>query len=117
MARVFSWLLRPGLLWSLVGQARLTWRLVREPRVPHITKAIPLAAALYVLFPIDVLPDVIPLLGQIDDLALVVAAVQVFLRLAPVTAVAFHRGAIAGRRRYAPMSPADTMIDAEWRHG
>jgi uncharacterized membrane protein YkvA (DUF1232 family) len=99
----------------LVSHARLTIRLLREPRVPLLTKAVPLLAALYLVSPLDVVPDFLPLLGQIDDLTLILIALAAFLRLCPWATVAFHPGAIAEGRRYAPMSSTDDVIDAEWR--
>jgi uncharacterized membrane protein YkvA (DUF1232 family) len=113
--RVTSWLERPGLFRMLLSQMRLAIRLLREPRVPLLTKAVPLLAGLYLMSPLDLIPDVIPLLGQVDDLGLILGAITVFLRLCPPTAVAFHGAAIAERRRYGPMLPTEDVIDAEWR--
>jgi uncharacterized membrane protein YkvA (DUF1232 family) len=88
---------------------------MREPRVPWLIKALPLFATLYLILPLDFLPDVIPLLGQLDDLGIMLVALQVFLRLCPAGATAFHRSAIAHGRRFAPMAPTDDFIDTEWR--
>jgi uncharacterized membrane protein YkvA (DUF1232 family) len=99
----------------LLTQVRLALRLLREPRVPLPAKAVPLVTAIYVVSPLDVIPDVFPLLGQIDDLTLTLLALAVFLKLCPAGPVAFHRGAIAEGRPYAPMSSADDVIEAEWR--
>jgi len=112
---VRSWLSWPGLLRTLFSQLRLAVRLVREPRVPLLTKALPLGAALYVVSPLDLIPDVVPVLGELDDLSLIVIAVMFFLRLCPAAAIAFHRTAIAQGRRYSPMPPTADFIDAEWR--
>jgi uncharacterized membrane protein YkvA (DUF1232 family) len=110
-----SWLWRPRLLRMLLTQVRLTLRLLREPRVPLPAKAVPLLTALYVVSPLDVIPDVFPLVGQIDDLTLALVALAAFLKLCPAGPVAFHRGAIAEGRPYAPMSSTDDVIEAEWR--
>jgi uncharacterized membrane protein YkvA (DUF1232 family) len=80
-----------------------------------MTKTIPLLAALYLIFPLDVVPDLLPVLGQLDDLGVALLAFEVFLRRCPAGAVAFHRAALAGRRRYGPMPPTADVIDAEWR--
>jgi uncharacterized membrane protein YkvA (DUF1232 family) len=113
--RVTSWWSRPGLLRQLLAQLRLAVRLVREPRVPLPLKTVPLLAALYVISPLDLVPDVIPVLGQLDDLGMTLAAFELFLRLCPSSATAFHRAAIAGGRRYSPMPSTEDIIDAEWR--
>jgi uncharacterized membrane protein YkvA (DUF1232 family) len=115
--RISSWLSRPLSLRSLITQARMAIRLFREPRVPMLLKGVPLLAFLYVLSPIDLVPDFIPGLGQLDDLGITLAALELFVRLCPSGAQAFHREAITQRRRYAPMTSTDDIIEAEWRHG
>ena len=115
--RISSWLSRPWSLRSLLLQARLAFRLLREPRVPMVMKAVPLLALLYVISPIDFVPDFIPGLGQLDDLGIVLAALELFVRLCPGSAHTYHREAITQLRRYSPMTPTDDVIDAEWRHG
>jgi uncharacterized membrane protein YkvA (DUF1232 family) len=83
--------------------------------VPVLSKALPLLAALYVISPLDLVPDIFPGLGQLDDVSVAVVTLEIFLRLCPVAAKAFHREAIAQSRRYSPMAPTDDVIDAEWR--
>jgi uncharacterized membrane protein YkvA (DUF1232 family) len=58
--------------------ARLIWALVVDPRVPAGRKAVLAGAAGYVLLGRDIIPDDIPILGGIDDLAVVVLAVEIF---------------------------------------
>jgi uncharacterized membrane protein YkvA (DUF1232 family) len=82
-----------------------------------VLKAVPLLALLYVISPIDFVPDFIPGLGQLDDLGIILAALELFVRLCPGVAQIFHREAIIQRRRYSPMTPTDEVIEAEWRHG
>ncbi len=110
-----TWLSRMSLVRSLIALARLAGRLLREPSVPLPPKLLPLAAAVYVISPLDLLPDAIPILGQLDDLGILMIALQGFLRWCPTEAVDFHRTAIAQGRRYAPMPATGTVIDAEFR--
>ena len=95
---------------------RLAIRLLREPSVPFRFKLLPAIAALYVVSPLDFVPDVVPILGQIDDLTIIAFGVEALVRVAPGTAVQYHRDAIAQRRPYTPMPPSATVIDAEFRH-
>ena len=113
-ARVTSWLSWPSLLRTLVSHVRLTVRLVREPEVPLLTKAVPIVAALYVISPLDFIPDFLPVLGQLDDLGVILIALEAFLKLCPAGAVDFHRAALAQRRKYGPMPSAGEIIDAEF---
>ena len=107
-------LLKPGLLPTLLSQARLAIRLLREPRVPLLTRAVPLLAALYLISPLDFIPDIFPIIGQLDDLGVALLALEVFLRLCPPRVRAFHQEAIAQGRRYSRMVHTDDVIDAEW---
>ena len=62
---------------------RLAARLVRSPRVP-MSARLPLAALLvYLAMPLDLIPDAIPVLGQLDDLLVAGIAVWWFLRVCP----------------------------------
>jgi len=51
--------------------------------MPLWTKTVPLGAVLYLLWPADLLLDPILGLGQLDDLALILLATQIFIALAP----------------------------------
>jgi uncharacterized membrane protein YkvA (DUF1232 family) len=55
----------------------------RHPRTPWYAKAIALATVAYFLSPIDLIPDPIPFLGQIDDLLIVPLGVWLVIRLTP----------------------------------
>ncbi len=59
-----------ALLRSLPDIARLIARLVADPRLPRAAKIALAAAAVYLISPVDLLPDFIPLLGYLDDLVL-----------------------------------------------
>jgi uncharacterized membrane protein YkvA (DUF1232 family) len=106
---------RTGLLRTLVWQARLAFRLIREPGVPVLTKTLPALALLYVISPLDFAPDVLPVLGQLDDIGIAAVALEIFLRLCPASMKAFHEGAIAQGRAYSAMPATADFIDAEWR--
>jgi uncharacterized membrane protein YkvA (DUF1232 family) len=57
-----------ALLAFLPDVLRLLVAVARDPRVPRSAKAVAAAAVAYVASPIDLVPDVIPVLGQLDDL-------------------------------------------------
>lgn len=58
----------------------LTRRLLRDPRVPRRTKLALWLLIAYLLLPIDLVPDVIPVAGQLDDAILVALVLRAFLR-------------------------------------
>jgi uncharacterized membrane protein YkvA (DUF1232 family) len=55
----------------------------RDPRVPWHAKALALVVAGYALSPIDLIPDFIPVLGQLDDLILVPLGIALAVKLTP----------------------------------
>jgi uncharacterized membrane protein YkvA (DUF1232 family) len=48
---------------------------LRDPRTPKLAKVVILIGLLYVLLPFDILPDAIPILGQVDDLCILIASI------------------------------------------
>jgi uncharacterized membrane protein YkvA (DUF1232 family) len=67
---------------ELVRLTQHVLRLVTDRRIPVTYKLIPAFAVLYVLSPIDLIPDTVPILTQIDDLAVLLIAARVFVQLA-----------------------------------
>ena len=55
---------------------KLAWRLGRDPLISRARRAAVVAAAGYLMSPIDAIPDVIPVLGRLDDIAVVLAALR-----------------------------------------
>ena len=61
------------------GYLRLTVALVRDPAVSKHRRAALLAAAAYFASPIDLIPGIVPVLGQVDDLAVAMLAIRLAL--------------------------------------
>jgi uncharacterized membrane protein YkvA (DUF1232 family) len=66
------------------------WGLVRDPRTPIGLKAILGAALAYVVLPVDLIPDAIPILGQADDLTVLLLVLDLFIQNAPAEVRAEH---------------------------
>ncbi len=81
---------RTGPLSEIIKNLRLTWRLLRDSRVPIWQKLIPPAALLYVLAPIDFVPDAVLGLGQLDDLSIILLGIWGFIQLCPQNVVQEH---------------------------
>ncbi|MEX0760993.1 MAG: DUF1232 domain-containing protein [Dehalococcoidia bacterium] len=62
---------------------KLVWRLVLDRRVPFRLKSLPLIALAYVLSPLDLMPDILPVLGQIDDLLVAAVLLLAFVFKVP----------------------------------
>jgi uncharacterized membrane protein YkvA (DUF1232 family) len=55
-------------LMFLPNMAKLLGRLLKDARVPTAEKALFVAAIIYVVMPIDLIPDIFPFIGQVDDI-------------------------------------------------
>jgi uncharacterized membrane protein YkvA (DUF1232 family) len=80
---------------SLVRQLRLTWRLLRDPRVHWMTKSLPIIAGIYVVSPIDLIMG-IPVLSGMDDLAVAVLGLKLFIEFCPPEVVQEHLRELEG---------------------
>ena len=77
---------------------RLSWRskgrlavgLARDRRIPLAVRAIPVGLVLYLAMPFDLVPDFIPVLGQLDDLLIVGLGIGLLLRFTPRPALLEH---------------------------
>lgn len=75
---------RLTLLWTVVrGDARQLWFALRHPASPSWLKWGVALIALYLFSPIDLIPDVLPFIGVVDDLVLVPLAIRWLLRRLP----------------------------------
>lgn len=68
-----------SLLRRLPAYARLAWRLARDERLPPSRRAMLLAGAAYLASPVDLVPGIIPVAGQLDDAAAVLLALRAAL--------------------------------------
>jgi uncharacterized membrane protein YkvA (DUF1232 family) len=62
---------------------RLMFDLLRDPRVPPARKAVLGLAVGYLASPIDLIPDFVPLISRLDDLAVIVIALDLFMEGVP----------------------------------
>ena len=80
----------PGLFRDLWHQVRLVMRLMADADVPIYLKVLPIATVAYLLWPVDLIADILPGLGQMDDLMVLLVGSKVFIDLAPQLAVDRH---------------------------
>ena len=68
---------------SLKRETHALYLAVCDPRTPWYAKALAACVVAYALSPIDLIPDPIPVLGQLDDLILVPFGIALVRRLIP----------------------------------
>jgi uncharacterized membrane protein YkvA (DUF1232 family) len=83
---------------------RLSWRskvllarrVFEDERVPLRTRLILPALVFYLAMPIDLVPDFVPVLGQIDDVVVLVAGVALLMRSMPLQVLEGHLAVLEG---------------------
>ena len=112
-----------GILASIIKNARLAWRLLRDPDVPASLKMVPPATLIYLLFPVDFMPDLALGLSQLNDIAIILLGVKLFIELCPQEIVRRHLRAmssVSGSYRVVDEDPSQeppssAYIDAPYR--
>ncbi|MBC8184438.1 DUF1232 domain-containing protein [candidate division KSB1 bacterium] len=79
------------LILNLPKIIKLIYRLFKDNRVPFHLKGILLLALAYAISPLDLIPDfIMPIIGQIDDIIILIAASKYFLKNCPAQIVDEH---------------------------
>jgi uncharacterized membrane protein YkvA (DUF1232 family) len=63
---------------SLRARIASLWRAFRDPATPLFAKAVMVGALLYIICPLDLIADVIPIIGWLDDAAMLPLAIAAF---------------------------------------
>jgi uncharacterized membrane protein YkvA (DUF1232 family) len=84
------------LFWKFRSHARFIWAMLRDARTPKGAKLAVAGAALYLLSPIDVIPDVLVGIGWVDDLAVVSGLLALAYKLLPADLHAELRANVDG---------------------
>lgn len=75
---------RLTVLWTLVRtDLKKLWWALRDPRSPGWLKLAAVGLVLYLVSPVDLLPDALPLIGVVDDLVLLPLAIRWLLGQLP----------------------------------
>jgi len=72
----------------LLRQTHLITLILRHPDVPWYSKLIAASTLGYLVSPIQLIPTFIPVIGQLDDLAVVIIGIKLLRILTPKTALA-----------------------------
>lgn len=68
---------------NITAKANALFIASKDPRTPWYAKALALGVLAYLLSPLDIIPDFIPLVGHLDDIIIVPAGIAVAVWLIP----------------------------------
>jgi len=69
--------------WKFKKEIMMVFAMLRNPGAPAIAKLVALLAALYIISPVDLVPDVLPILGWIDDGIIAYVLFKIAFKLLP----------------------------------
>ena len=72
-----------ALWWKFKKEILMVWAMLRNPAAPGKAKLVALLAAVYIISPVDLVPDVIPILGWIDDGVISILLFKLAFKLLP----------------------------------
>ena len=78
-------------------ELRLAWAVLRDARSPKAAKLVTVLAALYVISPVDFIPDTIPILGWLDDGMIGFLLLQLAFKFLPAELLASLRERVGAK--------------------
>ena len=101
-----------GVVKEFVLRLKLILRLMSDRRVNFLLKLLPVASLAYLIWPIDLAPGLaLPIIGALDDAAIVGLGAYLFVELCPPGVVQEHMKSLSSNLASAPA--ADEVVDAE----
>jgi uncharacterized membrane protein YkvA (DUF1232 family) len=73
------------------SELQLYRSILADPRTPRLSRILLGAAVAYAVTPVDIIPDIIPVIGHLDDAIIVPALVYFALKTIPRTLLEEHR--------------------------
>jgi uncharacterized membrane protein YkvA (DUF1232 family) len=102
---------RGGALKDIVNRLKLIGRLMADGRVNLFLKALPLASLAYLIWPADLAPAIaLPIIGALDDAAILWLGSYLFVELCPPDVVQEHVQAL---RRGAAAAQEGEVVEGE----
>jgi uncharacterized membrane protein YkvA (DUF1232 family) len=114
-----NWLHHQSAKWNerlrfVVRQTRVMTLILKHPNVPWSARLVAACALGYILSPIQLIPSFIPVIGQLDDLAVLLAGARVVRVLVPSRVLAECEGQAESRmRRTWPLRPVQAEYGRE----
>jgi uncharacterized membrane protein YkvA (DUF1232 family) len=93
-----------GFFQDLIQRVKLIGRLMGDKRVNFFLKILPVASVVYLVSPIDLVPGLaLPIIGALDDAAILWLGTTLFVSLCPEEIVEEHRSAL------------NRVVDSTWK--
>ncbi|MEP6702723.1 MAG: DUF1232 domain-containing protein [Betaproteobacteria bacterium] len=97
---MLRWFRRFGWIFTAAGRAEVKalFYALKDSRAPFAARGLALLALVYIVWPLDLIPDVIPVLGWLDDLVIGPLLMWVAAKLIPANVMETAREAVRRKR-------------------
>ena len=103
---------KAGMFRDLIMRLKLIGRLMADGRVNLFLKVLPLASLAYLIWPLDLAPGItLPIIGAVDDVAIVWLGSYLFIELCPPEVVNEHIEQLTSNMDI--IEGHDEVVDAE----
>jgi uncharacterized membrane protein YkvA (DUF1232 family) len=103
-----------GMFSDLIARIKLIARLMADRRVSPWLKLLPIGAVVYLFSPLDLIPGALaPVVGAVDDVAIVWFGASLFIELCPSEVVQEHLRAIKGNISDPDALRPEDIVDGE----
>lgn len=99
---------------GLFKPVRKAWGYMKNPLVPWWVKLIPILVILYVISPLDFLPDAVLGLGQLDDIGIILIGLKLFFMLIPKPVVDQGNEKAPGKKGVHPADAEPVIEEGEF---
>jgi uncharacterized membrane protein YkvA (DUF1232 family) len=106
--------LLPLLFTRFHKEAVMFWHVMRHPQTPGKVKLAAAAAFLYLISPIDLIPDFIPVLGLLDDVGVVTLLLSIAYKMLPKDLYDALRAKVGGGNVSATASQPSPTPSKTW---
>jgi uncharacterized membrane protein YkvA (DUF1232 family) len=101
-----------GMLRDFMLRVKLIFRLLGDRRVSPWLKIIPVAGIAYLFSPLDIIPDIaLPIIGELDDAAILWLTNYLFIELCPPNVVQEHVKKLTSNMDI--VDSQDNVVDAD----
>lgn len=87
------------ILYRIKRYAKIYWLLLLDPRTPKLSKVMVLGAIAYLLWPFDLIPDVIPFAGLVDEIIIIPLLFYIATRFIPKNVVNDNKRKAKGEKK------------------
>jgi uncharacterized membrane protein YkvA (DUF1232 family) len=104
-----------GFLSGMFKQLRLVWLLMQDSRIPLWAKSVVPLSLIYLISPIDFIPDMFLGFGQLDDLGIILLGMALFVKLCPTNIVEYYQNQLeyGSEDRSEPVDTSYRVVDED----